>query len=355
VAVPADVEAGATLICQFTCGGDSRYPGQNIGRFRVSTFERHPTGQQGVWNAAMQAMPSWEKLGWCYLLEGDVAAGAAALTKAITGETHNAARLNLIELISEQEEVLPALQKTLPDEPAVKAFRLRREAEHFVANDQVGQALNCYEQLAELPGYELDLGATKELYARTMQWERALDGFEKTNDFRRAFMLYQVGRYEDYQEELRKRLADYKEFNGDWRSQSYLVLALLQPVTEELHDAVTELARKQVGKNDWIAGQAMYRLGRFTQWYAELSEDSSVRKKQDPFVVAIDRFANDPSEENRRLLKQIVDIQQERANRQLRDGQLGKDWRGHIVRQSFVLEAERLLEQDDNVKQPSGN
>ncbi|QDU49629.1 tetratricopeptide repeat protein [Gimesia panareensis] len=354
LSAPAVVEAGTQLICELTCAGNPRLPGENLGRFRVSILESHPTGQQDVWNAAMQAKPSWEKLGWCFVLEGDAEAGAAALARAISRETDTAARLNLIELIKEQEEVWTALQKILPDEPAVKAIRLRQQAEQFVAEDQVAQALKCYEQIAELPGYDLDLAATKELYARTMQWERALDGFEKTNDFRLAFMLYQVGRYDDYHEEVRKRLANYKEFDGDWRINSYLVLALLQPVTDDLHEAVHELALENVEKNDWLAGQAMYRLGRFTQWYAELSEDSHVRKNQDPFVVVIDRFTNDPSEDHRRLLEQSINQLQARANQQLRDGQLDKNWRGYIIRLSFIREAKRVLNESSKAAEDEG-
>ncbi|WP_339909450.1 hypothetical protein [Symmachiella dynata] len=228
--------------------------------------------------------------------------------------------------------------------------QLREKAEELLQKEELFEAIAAYEELTKLQLSPADNKVLYSLYARTMQWDKAVDtGLRTPESFYvrdQTALLYGSGRNEEYLKARQQLLADYQTLNQPWQFSGHLMMSSLLPVESELHPAIRHLAdgcsTSPEPYEKAMVGKAMYRLGVFETWYENLEDDSPLKAGQD-FLVQITQFKNNPTEENREKLLQAIERQKESADKQITDGALGKYWWGYIERMAWVREGERVL------------
>ncbi len=228
---------------------------------------------------------------------------------------------------------------------------LESKAANLLQKEDFKQAIQVFEELAKFPGYTPDAAVLYPLYARTMQWEKALNtGIKRPNGLHpreRAFLLYELGQFDEYREVRKQLLATTDQLAHDWSNAGYLYAALLMPVEPELHPAIRHLAERCATRPErWekmMVGKAMYRLGEFANWHKNLPDDSPLKVGQE-LRLKLTRFKNSPTEENRKSLQQDIGRLRDSANRQITDGVLDKYWWNYIELMGWVREGERVLE-----------
>lgn len=237
------------------------------------------------------------------------------------------------------------------DERAFHASRLRNEAKALLEKGEIASSLAKQEVAAALTGQSLDHAIVRELYARTHQWDQAVESSLKsfgTGDWKTLMMLYEAGRHEEFLAGRKALLANYQQFTRDYQFFHSARIAVLLPIEPELQDAVRAIALHESApevKQEWrqvFVGRLMYRLGEFPQWYAALPADSPLRTGQE-ILVAICDYQRDPSDQHRHALQSIVDQMESDLRDEASRGPLSQYWDVYVGTLALLREAKKAL------------
>lgn len=231
-------------------------------------------------------------------------------------------------------------KKMLGDESTLKFFMA----------DDVRQELTQLEREAEQTGQPIDAKAARNLYARTLQWDKACEAY-RTSSPGHPFMLllfYETGRYDEFREARKERLSNYMSVRNDWIDWEYARIATLLPVEPELYKQLEILASANSSPDvteswrNYLVGRLKYRLGTFPTWHAALPENSPLRR-HNQLLDAIVEYQEDGSEENRVSLKEQLQTAMHRLRGRTQDGVLGWHWHEYILDLSMIREAGKTL------------
>ena len=231
------------------------------------------------------------------------------------------------------------------DDPAV----LKGEAERLIADGQLNQAIERVERAGAL-SQEPDHALLRDLYARTLQWDKALAASRQLphgpESWEQFLLLYMAGEYEEYREARPHLLARTDEYQASWQYQLYLIGALLLPLDETDHEAVRVLAERNAnGPESWdrgMVGKAMYGLGEFREWYDSLPDDSELKKGHE-LRLRMTEFRDNPGKKNQYDLEEAIQREQDRTNRMVKNGVLGRYWQNYVERFAWLAQARNVL------------
>lgn len=266
-----------------------------------------------------------------------------------------AARRRIIDFYTawnKPEQVVAWTEKFAEIDKAISiAAKLREEAKALLEKEDVTAALAKHEEAAALPGQSLDPAAVRDLYARTLQWDKAAAASLKAfgpQDWTTLMLLYAAGRHKEFLAGRKALLTNYQKFQRNDEFFHPARVAVLMPVEEELRDAVRALAVHESAPEvteDWrqvFVGRLMYRLGEFPEWYAFLPETSPLRKGQD-LLAKISNFQQDPSQPNRNALQAAVDVLERNLRYQASQRVLNQYWDGYIGNLALLREGKKAL------------
>ena len=228
--------------------------------------------------------------------------------------------------------------------------RLRAKAGELLNNDDVKEAIPVYEEILAIQVDRADCKTLYSLYARTMQWEKALEVGSKISEgiFMRdkAYLLFQTGRFEEYRDVRKLLLAEAESLTQDWQYAGHLSVSSLLPIEADLYPAMRLLSERCAnGKEQYqqaTVGKGVYRLGEFDAWYERLAEDSPLKNGQ-AIRVRLSQFQKSPTEENRKLLQESGQYLKDAADKLAAEGVLEKYWWNYIETMAWAEEAERVL------------
>lgn len=245
-------------------------------------------------------------------------------------------------------------EKLSKEEAAAEAVRLRDEAKKLLEeNDDVKAALALHEQAATLPGQSLDYGAVRDLYARTMQWEEALEAYLKSagsTNWRTVLLLYENGRFDEYRTARRYlQLVDYMNHPSDWKTYEYSRTSNVLPAEPDLYEPLRLQAVANSNPQNYkstrygLVGQIMYRTREFSEWYGNLPKDSPMRIRAHAALV-FTTFQRNRSAENRKSVEEAIAVLERSASRLIEDGVIRKGhWHVYICPKAWAREGCRVL------------
>ena len=231
-----------------------------------------------------------------------------------------------------------------------RADEIRRQAGQLSSSDEILEAISFLEEDFQLTGQVADQQALRDLFARSLQWNKALTANEATphgaDNWQQLALLYMAGRHNDYKSARTTLLSS--DLSSANFSQCYHILlaACLLPLDNQKPDEIRSLAERVFqGTNDWekqMAGKSMYRLGEFKEWLDSLPDDSELRKSNHFQRVCVNFRAN-TSEESRQALARAIEQEEKNAQGQIKDGVLPQHWHNYAQRIGWIEEGKRLL------------
>ncbi|MBX3444095.1 MAG: hypothetical protein KF774_16950, partial [Planctomyces sp.] len=238
----------------------------------------------------------------------------------------------------------------------IVAPELRKQAALLARGGQTSEAIAMYEKAAAIPGESLDHAAVWELYARTMQWEKAVESCRLSTPahWKGLHLYYETKAYEELRVHFQSRLRDVQMMfdpRASWMPREFVRIAGFAPLEEGDRDAVRRLAEfvaSREGVPMWQlmdVGGAMYRLGEFEAWWDSLPAGSGLRAGDvNALIVAILRFQKLQDRESRELLESRIRGLEGICRADAARGDLGPNWHSYIRHMAWIREGRRVLE-----------
>lgn len=311
----------------------------------ISNFQKDPTS------------PNKQELQTQIALHRDKA--VATLYRNIWG-SHWADYIDQVAWVREAQRVLAgadSVESTFvwPDtdvnlvEESQRLNELPRAAAKYIAEGELYKAIDAYEELAHFPGMKPDRQLVN-LYARTSQWESALETSRKIpgKDWRVPLLLAQLGRKTEAEIAAVEVLTNSSIRDDPSYLYRHARVAGLVTASKESREEVVALINANsppATTQTWrcaMVGLLAYRLGDFRKWYSELPTESPLRTNTE-LLLALTNFQQAASPENRRVLSNEIERSKKQAQLRLQSGDLGKAWPEYVCRVILNKEASEFL------------
>ncbi|MEL6108231.1 MAG: hypothetical protein AAFU85_19570 [Planctomycetota bacterium] len=229
---------------------------------------------------------------------------------------------------------------------------LRARAYDAYNTGLINRSATLFEELAKIPGAGPEPIAL-EVLARTQKWKKTLDMAERLDaDGHWAIptCLFRLGELREFNRRRREVLLA-ATLDSPSEISNLSRVASMAPIDEELHPVVARLAGAHVhavgqpNRQRVLIGPLMYRLGKFSVWYADASEECK-RLPLTVLVAAMAAYEQEPVEDHRDKLIRAIELVEEKDRTRDVTGtsDLGKGWLDVVWRASLLEEARRLAE-----------
>ena len=259
---------------------------------------------------------------------------------------------HLVKFYEESGNTEEAEKRSAQLDAVVRSKTLNASANQIETLDEAKEALRLFKTAERAAGHRQYVPETRDLLARTMQWEKASHATTRlsrgSESPKHLFLLVMTGDHDDYNKKRTRLLELYKVYDGK-DHLDILRTALLLPTEPEHETAIRELAdicnKSPIGWHRKMVGKAMYRLGDFREWYDSLPEKSELRSGQ-RLMLSMSDFRKDPSSKNRKALEKALASEKSRVDAYSQNGILapGINWPKYVEDISWIDEANRLLE-----------